>query len=290
MPLKITNAVYFPIVLFVIAIFSTQLGASVASKFLFAQIGTEGAAALRYIISAIILSVIFKPWRMRIPRDAWATIIFYGLSLGFMGFFLYLSIKRIPMGIAVGLEILGPLGMAICGSRRFSDFIWVAFAATGVWLLLPHTESTTALDPYGILFALIASAFWVSYAYFGRKVGSLHGARTVALGTAISSLIFFPVGLYQVGSALFAPGILFFALMVAVLSTAIPFTLELITLSRLPLKVYGTLTSLEPGIAAFIGMLVLNEHLDWGQWLALVCICVASAGTTISIKKEEPDS
>ncbi len=289
MPPKSTNAVYFPIVLFVIAIVSAQLGASVASKFLFAQIGTEGAAALRYIISAIILSAIFKPWRMRIPRGAWSSIFFYGLSLGCMGFFFYLAIKRIPMGIAVGLEILGPLGMAVFGSRRLSDFVWVAFAAVGVWLLLPKTESTASLDPYGILFALVASAFWVSYAYFGRKVGSLHGARTVALGTIISTLIFFPIGLIHVGSALFAPNILFFALIVAVLSTAIPFTLELITLSRLPLKVYGTLTSLEPGIAAFVGMLVLNEHLNLGQWLALVCICVASAGTTISIKKTDTD-
>ncbi len=287
MPPKSTHAVYFPIALFVIAIVSTQLGASVASKFLFAPIGTEGAAALRYVISAVILSVIFKPWRMRIPRDAWPSILFYGLSLGFMGFFFYMAIKRIPMGIAVGIEILGPLGMAVFGSRRVSDFIWIAFAGTGVWLLLPHTDSTTALDPWGILFALTASAFWVSYAYFGRKVGSLHGARTVALGTIISTFIFFPIGLYQVGSALFAPNILFFALMVAVLSTAIPFTLELITLSRLPLKVYGTLTSLEPGIAAFIGMLVLNEHLNVSQWLALACICVASAGTTISIKKPD---
>ena len=274
----------FPVMLFLISIITTQFGAGIAAKYLFPLTGIEGASALRYLLSAIMLGVIFKPWRMRIPRHNWASIFFYGVSLGCMGFFFYLSIKRIPLGIAVGLEILGPLSMAVFGSRKITDIIWIALAALGIWLLLPHADTSESLDPVGIFFALLAGFFWVVYAYFGRKVASRHGARTVALGALIAAMIFLPVGIIQTGLSIFTPQTLLIALSVAILSTAIPFTLELITLAKIPLRVYGTLTSLEPAIASISGIIVLNQQLSWLQWVAILSICAASVGTTIGIK------
>lgn len=281
------NSILFPVLLLLFAVITTQIGAAIAAKHLFPLVGTEGASALRYFISAILLGILFKPWRMRIPRESWLPTFLYGLSLGCMGFFFYMALKRIPLGITVGLEIIGPLSMALFSSRRPSDIIWIIFAVVGIWLLIPHSETAQSLDPIGMFYALLAGAFWVVYATCARKVSSLHGAKTVSLGVAISALVFLPVGIINVGPSIFTLESIIFATMVSILSTAIPFTLELITLSKIPLRVYGTLTSLEPAIAALSGILVLNQHLTWTQWLAILSICAAAIGTTTTVKPSE---
>ncbi|WP_434778959.1 threonine/homoserine exporter RhtA [Neisseria sp. Ec49-e6-T10] len=276
-----------PIFLLIIAIISTQTGASIVKQ-LFPLVGSQGAIALRFTLSAIILCIIFKPWRMRFERKAWLPIGLYGLSLGFMGFLFYFSIARIPLGIAVGLEFAGPLTLALFASRRPVDFIWVVLAIVGILLLIPFDQSTEHLDIIGVLYALGAGVCWAIYIIVGQKVGTSHGARTVALGTLVATIVFLPIGIEHAGAQLFSPSILMTALLVAILSTALPFTLELIALARLPMRTFGTLMSLDPAFAALSGLILLSEQLTLIQWVALFAICISSIGATLTIERPTP--
>lgn len=269
-----------PVGLLLLAMTSIQGGASLA-KTLFPVIGAPGVTGLRLLLATIILFIIFKPWRLKFRRSSLVPLLTYGLSLGTMNYLFYLSLERIPLGIAVALEFTGPLAVAMFSSRRPIDFLWIALVIVGLLFLLPIRGDIGELDLVGALYALGAGVCWGIYIIFGQRAGAGYGAATVAIGSFISAMIFFPIGLMQTGvEVMFDPAILPVALAVAILSTAFPYTLEMIALTRLPAKTFGTLMSLEPCMGAFMGIIFLQEHLTVTQWLALLCIVCASIGST----------
>lgn len=278
-----SSAIFVPIALLLVAMTSIQSGASLA-KGLFPLIGPEGTTALRLSLGALILCLVMRPWRTRANFAAWPSLLAYGLSLGSMNLLFYMSLKTIPLGIAVALEFTGPLALALLSSRRLLDFVWIALAVFGLWLLLPDTGSSGHLDPLGMALALGAGVCWALYIIFGQKAGAEHGAQTVAFGTVVAALLVFPVGLWQNGAALFSVDLLPIALGVAVLSSALPYSLEMIALTRLPARTFSVLMSMEPAIAALSGLLFLSERLSAGQWLAIGAIILASAGAALTIK------
>jgi inner membrane transporter RhtA len=272
-----------PVCLLIIAMVSIQTGASLA-KSLFPMVGAEGITTLRLSIGTLILFIIFRPWRMRFAAGSRLPLFIYGLTLGAMNYLFYLSLRTLPLGIAVALEFTGPLAVAMFSSRRPIDFLWVALAIAGLWFLLPLGHDMGSIDPIGAACALGAGACWAVYIICGQKAGGDHGPGTVAVGSLIAAVVFCPIGAWQTGSALLNVDILPIALAVAILSTALPYSLEIIALPKIPARTFGTLMSLEPALAALSGMLFLNEHLTTVQWLALAAIIAASMGATLTIK------
>ncbi|HTH69072.1 MAG TPA: EamA family transporter [Rhodanobacter sp.] len=272
-----------------ISMISYQCGASLA-KHLFPQVGAQGATAYRLGISALILLLWRRPWRRssaseNTRRRDWRALWGYGLSMGAMNLVFYMSLRTIPLGIAVALEFTGPLTLALFGSRRWLDFIWIALVVAGLALLLPLRGSMQALDPAGVMYALAAGAGWALYIVLGKKAGAAYGADAVTLGTSIGALLAIPFGIVHAGSALLSPTLLPYALGVAVLSSALPYSLEMVALTRLPARTFSTLLSLEPAIAAMAGVALLSERLSLLQWLAIATIIVAAAGTALSVRR-----
>jgi len=277
--------VWLPIVVLLIAMTSIQGGASLA-KSLFPLVGAPGVTAIRLALGTLILVAVFKPWRLRFKAEQRVPLLIYGLSLGAMNYLFYMSIQTIPLGIAVALEFTGPLTVALFSSRRAVDFIWVVLAVTGLWFLLPLGQDIAHVDLTGAAFALGAGACWALYILSGQKAGADHGPATVAIGSLIAAVIFVPIGALEAGSALWHWSLLPLGLGVAILSTALPYSLEMVALTRLPTRTFGTLMSMEPGLAALSGMLFLGEHLTLVQWLALLSIIAASVGSTLTLKRE----
>jgi inner membrane transporter RhtA len=267
-----------------ISMVSYQCGASLA-KHLFPQVGAQGATAYRLGFSALILLLWRRPWRrsggQRDGRVLWG----YGLSMGAMNLVFYLSLRTIPLGIAVALEFTGPLVLALAGSRRLLDFVWIALVVAGLALLLPLRAQSQALDPVGVMYALAAGVGWALYIVLGKKAGAVYGADTVTLGISIGALLAIPFGIAHAGTALLSPALLPYALGVAVLSSALPYSLEMVALTRLPARTFSTLLSLEPAIAAVAGVALLDERLSPLQWLAIMAIIVAATGTALSVRR-----
>lgn len=278
--------IVMPIAVLLIAMLSLQGGASLA-KSLFPAVGATGITALRLGFGTLILCIIFKPWRLRFSREQRLPLLMYGLALGTMNFTFYLAIRTVPLGVAVGLEFTGPLALALFGSRRPLDFVWVLLAVIGLWFLLPFGTGMTAIDPLGAALAVSAGACWAIYILAGQRAGAEHGPATVAIGSLIASVIFVPLGLTFAESGIWTWAVMPIALLVALLSSAIPYSLEMIALTRLPARIFGTLMSLEPAMAAFSGMLFLGETLTRLQWLALLAIIIASAGSTLTMRPKK---
>ncbi|BES84499.1 threonine/homoserine exporter RhtA [Pectobacterium araliae] len=276
---------FIPVLLIIISMLSIQSGAALA-KNLFPLIGATGVTALRLGIGTIILCIIFKPWRMRFSSNRLPLLI-YGVMLGGMNFLFYLSLQTVPLGIAVALEFTGPLAVAMLASRRPIDFLWVCLAVAGLWFLLPLGHNIGNVDLTGAAYAIGAGACWAFYILFGQKAGANHGPGTVAIGSCIAALIFCPIGAYYAESTLFSLTILPLGIAVAVLSTALPYSLEMVALTRLPARTFSTLMSMEPAIAALSGILFLGEHLSFIQWVALIFIITASLGATLTVKSAE---
>jgi len=279
-----SSAIY-PIGLLLIAMFSLQGAASLA-KSLFPQVGAPGVAALRLGLSTLMLWVMFKPWRLNFSAEQRRPLIFYGLALGGMNFFFYMALRTIPLGIGVALEFVGPLTLALTKSRKVSDFLWIVIAVSGLWLLLPVHGGTSNIDPLGAFFALAAGGCWAIYIIFGQKAGAEHGAATVAVGSLIASIVFVPTGLIMAEPGIWHWAIIPVGLLVAFLSNAIPYSLEMMALTRLPARVFGTLMSMEPAVAALSGFLFLNEHLSFIQLLGLFAIVLASAGSALTMQPQ----
>ncbi|WP_110684965.1 threonine/homoserine exporter RhtA [Salinicola aestuarinus] len=272
----------WPVAMLVVAMVSIQSGASLVQS-LFPTIGATGATSIRLILASIMLLAAFRPWRRPVARRAWKMLILYGVSLGCMNFLLYQAIESVPLGIAVALEFTGPLAVAVFSSRRRLDLLWVALAVIGLaLLLLLGDEASGSIDPYGATCALGAGVCWALYILFGQRAGAVNGAQSAAIGVTIAAIVIAPIGLIDAGSALLSLDILPIALGVALLSTAIPYTLEMIAMSRMPTPVFGTLMSLEPAIGALCGVLFLSQHLGELQWSAIALIVVASIGTTLA--------
>ncbi|GJK92049.1 threonine/homoserine exporter RhtA [Klebsiella grimontii] len=276
---------WLPILVILIAMISIQSGASLA-KSLFPLVGAPGVTALRLALGTLILVVIFKPWRLRFAPEQRLPLLLYGLSLGAMNYLFYLSIQRIPLGVAVALEFTGPLAVALFGSRRPLDFVWVALAVLGLWFLLPLGQSVSQIDPVGALLALGAGACWAVYILTGQRAGEEHGPATVAMGSLIAAVVFVPMGMIQASDTLFQWGLLLPGLGIAILSTALPYSLEMVALTRMPSKTFGTLMSMEPALAALSGMVFLGETLTVTQTLALGAIILASMGSTLTMRRE----
>ncbi|EOX7393605.1 threonine/homoserine exporter RhtA [Enterobacter quasiroggenkampii] len=280
-----TSSVWLPVAVILIAMLSIQSGASLA-KSLFPLVGAPGVTALRIVLGTAILVVIFKPWRLRFKKEQRLPLLFYGLSLGAMNYLFYLSIQTIPLGIAVALEFTGPLAVALFSSRRPVDFIWVVLAVLGLWFLLPLGQSVSEIDLTGAALALGAGACWAVYILTGQRAGEEHGPATVALGSLIAAIVFVPIGMLQATESIWQWSVMPIGLAVAILSTALPYSLEMIALTRLPTRIFGTLMSMEPALAAISGMVFLGETLTLTQTLALCSIIAASMGSTLTMRPE----
>ncbi|CCO78134.1 threonine/homoserine exporter RhtA [Erwinia amylovora] len=285
--LQVKNAIWRPVALLLIAMTSIQGGAALA-KTLFPTVGATGIIALRLGLATLILCIIFKPWQLRFNRQQRVPLVIYGLALGGMNYAFYLSIRTVPLGIAVALEFTGPLLLALAGARRALDFVWVALAVTGLFFLLPIDHDMASVDPMGALLALTAGACWAVYILAGQRAGSQHGPATVAAGSVIGALIVVPLGLVFANPGIWTLSLLPVGLAIAILSSALPYSLEMLALTRLPARTFGTLMSLEPAMAAISGMLFLGEVLTLVQWLALLAIIIASAGSTLTMRPAKP--
>ncbi len=271
-------SIALPIGMLVIAMFSFQLGAVVAKQ-LFPVVGPAGATALRLGYSSLILLAAWRPWRTRMAWHEFRMIAIYGLAMGIMNLLFYSSLDRIPLGIAVALEFTGPLAVAMAASRRPVDFLWIGLAAFGLLALLPLGLESRPLNPLGVLLALGAGVCWAIYIVSGKRAGNAHGGQTAAIGTVIGAVAIVPFGIHQAGAALFAPALLPAALGLAVLSSALPYSLEMYALTRVPTRTFGVLMSGDPALAALSGRIFLGEDLSVIQWAAIASIMLASAGS-----------
>lgn len=278
---KLFNIPPIPAVLF--AIISVQSGAAIA-KTLFPAIGAAGTASLRIGISAIILLAIYRPNLFKITPNQWKIVISYGLSLGAMNLIFYLAIERIPIGLAVTLEFIGPLLVAVIGSKRLIDYLWVLLATAGIVLIAPW--SNNGIDLLGVLFALLAGAFWAAYIVLGTKVSKImKGGDAVATGMLFASILIVPFGISENGLNNLTPTFLYLGIALALLSSAIPFTLEMKALGQLPARTFSILMSLEPAAASIFAFIFLQEHLAFNEILAVVFVVIASVGSTITSKR-----
>ncbi len=259
------------------AIASVQLGATVA-RHLFDVLGATGTVFLRVGFGACILLAIARPRWPRFEARQWRAIVLFGLIIAGMNLCFYQAIARIPLGIAVTIEFLGPLGVAIAGSRKALDFAWAAMAAAGVAMLSASGGNVTAS---GALFALGAAAGWAGYILLSQRVGRLvPGPDGLAFALCVGGLALLPFGIAAAGSRLLDPRNLGIGLVVAVLSSAVPFSLEFAALRRLSSQVFGILMSLEPAMGAAAGYLFLGQRLSLRDLIAIGLVMVASAGAT----------
>lgn len=282
-PNRLTS-VLLPVGMLLIAMTSVQSGASLA-KSLFPVIGAQGTTTLRLVFASLLMVLILRPWRTTFTASSVHTVLIYGIALGGMNFLFYMAIRTIPLGVGVALEFTGPLAVALLHSRKLTDFIWIALAVTGLCLLIPMGQAD-GLDLVGALYALGAGVCWAGYILFGQKAGADHGVQTAALGVVIAAIFIAPIGIAHAGSALLDPTLIPIGLGVAVLSTALPYSLEMIALTRMPVRTFGTLMSMEPAIGALSGLLFLHESLSLTQWLAISAIIVASAGATLTTQPD----
>lgn len=262
---------------------SLCIGTSFA-KSLFAALGAQGTTALRVGFSALILLCVWRPWRFALTAANARAIALYGAALGATNLLFYMSLRTIPLGLAIAIEFTGPLAVAILSSRRAIDFLWIGCAVSGLLLLLPMGEAATHLDPVGIGFALAAGVGWALYIVFGQMAGNAHGGQATSLGLTMAALVTFPFGFAHAGTSMFTPALLLSGLAVGLMSSAIPYSLEMVALKRLPRRTFGILLSLEPAMGALAGLVFLHEQLTTIQWVAVGAIIVASIGCTVTAK------
>jgi inner membrane transporter RhtA len=265
-----------PTLLVIAAVSSVQFGGALA-KTLFDEIGPGGTVLLRVLFAALILGALWRPaLRGRSGAD-WRLIVSFGFVLAGMNLAFYESLDRIPLGIAVTFEFVGPLGVAVASSHRALDLVWVALAASGILLLSDFGSAD--LDTLGVALALLAGAFWAAYILLSVRVGrAFEGGQGLALAMGAGALMLAPVGLADGGGDLITAEVLALGLGVAILSSAIPYTLELEALRRMPQGVFGVLMSLEPAMAALAGFIVLDEGLAARELVAIGLVVAASAG------------
>jgi inner membrane transporter RhtA len=267
-----------PTALVLIGIASVQLGSAVA-RTLFDNVGPGGAVMMRILFAAVILVALWRPTlRGHDRRDLWLAAAF-GLTLAAMNFSFYESIDRIPLGPAVTCEFVGPLGVAVFGSRRPRDLLWVALAAGGILLLAAPGGS--GLNAPGVILALVAGGWWAAYILLSARTGRVFpGGTGLALAMVVASVLVIPVGIVDGRDNLLQPEMLAAGLAVAVLSSLIPYSLEFEALRRMPAYIFGVLMSLEPAAAAIAGLIVLDQVLEANEWAGMALVIVASAGAT----------
>lgn len=279
-PLREPQGALLPSLAVLAAMVSTTLGAALA-KTLFPVIGPEAVVALRVVFSALVLALFARPWRARPDRRMGLSVLVFGLMLGLMNLTIYQAFARIPIGIAIAVEVTGPLAVALFSSRRRANFVWIALTALGLVLLLPIASPEAGLDPVGLLFAAAAAACWAAYILSGQRVSALGSGYAVSLGMTVASFVTVPAAL-AAGPVALPVEVLALGLVVALLSSAIPYSLEIAALARLPRQTFGLLVSSSPAVAASVGYLVLGERLAPMQWAAVALVVCASAGNALT--------
>ena len=260
---------------------SLAVGTSFAKQ-LFPVIGAEGTSTLRVGLSALVLVAIWRPWRFRLTRADAGRVLLYGLVLGLMNLSFYMSLRTIPLGLAIAIEFSGPLVLALMNARRLIHFVWIACAVAGLAMLLPIWSGAHNLDPVGVAFAAAAGVFWALYIIFGKRLSHMHAGQSVALGMSTAALVIIPFGVAVAGSALLSPAVLAIGLCVALASSALPYSLEMIALRHIPKRTFGVLLSGEPAVGAVAGLVLLHEQLNALQWFAIACIVTASVGAILT--------
>ncbi len=267
-----------PTSLVLLSIGSTQLGSALA-KSLFAALSPMGVVFLRVGFAAIVLLMLWRPQLTPSTRSNYRALILFGLSLALMNLSFYMAIERIPLGVAVTVEFVGPLGIAIANSRRILDLLWALLAVIGIILLAPI--GGVVVDPIGVALALLAGSFWAAYILLSARVGqALPGGAGLALAMAIAAIVLLPVGVLAGGAAMFNPKLLLLGFGVAMLSSTLPYSLELEALRFLPTRIFGVLLSLEPAAAALMGCLILKETLDLRAIVAILLVTIAAFGAS----------
>ena len=281
-----TRNANFAVVAAILSMICVQGGASFAKQ-LFPAIGPIATTTLRIGLSAILLYIINRPKLLTFNRKQWLYCALYGIGIAVMNLVFYMAIQRIPLGLGVTIEFVGPLFLAFALSKKWTDIIWAALALTGILLIVPWKSN--GVDPVGLGLALLAGTFWAVYIMMGAKLSKImEGKQAVTTGMLIATLFIVPFSIYD-GAILnlnfshFSKGLL-----VAILSSALPFSLDMIALGKLPAKTFSILTSLQPAFAALSGLLFLHEYLSIYQWLSVFCVVLASIGTTIFSKRAEP--
>jgi len=272
-----------PVPAVLLAIISVQGGAAIA-KGLFPVVGAAGTASLRIGLSALMLLVAVRPRLGQLRAAQWRAVVPYGVALGFMNFLFYCALARVPLGLGVTLEFVGPLLVAMAGSRRWLDVLWAVLAGAGIALIAPWGGH--GIDPVGMLLALAAGGCWAVYIVLGGRVAEvLPGNTAVAIGMLFAAAAVLPFGLAGGKLATLTPQLLGLGAALALLSSALPFTLEMQALKRLPTRTFSILMSVEPAAAALCGWLFLGEHLSAAQWLAVLLVMAASAGATLTARR-----
>lgn len=273
------------------SIISLTVGTSFGKQ-LFTSIGAEGTSSYRVAVSAVILLLIWRPWRTPLRFEDAKKIALYGITLGLMNLSFYLAIAHLPLGIAIAIEFTGPLTVALISSRRKMDFLWIALATVGLLLLIPINPSATdkPISLLGVGFALIAALLWALYIIFGKRVGHIPSGQSTSFGMLVASMVILPFGIARAGAELLNPIYYLNGTILAIASSAIPFTLEMYALQRLPKNTFGILCSMEPAVGAIAGLLILNEQLTLLQWLAIGCIVIASIGASMGSSSVTTDS
>lgn len=277
-----------PIPALLLAMLSLQGGAAFA-KTLFPVVGPLGAGALRITLAAVVLGLVFRPNLRGLSRREWQLIVPYGVTLGVMNMSIYSSFALLPLGLAVTLEFLGPLLLATFLSRRALDFVWAGLAGLGIFLMAPHNAGAGGhFNVLGAALALLAAACWACYILIGGRMRDIPSSTGVSAGMLIAMLVSLPFGIVQAGVKLLEPRLLLAGVAVAVLSSVIPYLLEMRALRQLSAQVFGVLMSLEPAIAALCGLLILHEVLSLPQWLGLLAVAAASVGVSLTAKAKAP--
>lgn len=288
------NSQLLAVIFMVLSMMSYQISAAFA-KSLIAILDPLSVTILRLFFAAIIVCLMFRSWQVlsRLNTLKWKNLLFYSAALGCMNILFYISLGKLPQGIAVGLEFIGPLGLALLSSKNKQDYIWVALAILGIALMVPwgntHSDQFSTI---GAICALAAGLCWAAYIHFGQQVVQQNiGMHALTIAISLSVICLLPIGLYQQADVLFDHRYWGQALIIAILATALPYTLDLQALKRLNKASYGVLSSLSPVLAALTGLLLLGEKIAVIQWIALLCIMLASLGVTyrsIQMAKNTP--
>ncbi len=265
------------------SIVCVQSGASIAKK-LFPVLGPSGMSSLRLGLSSLLLLLINRPNLKKISKQQWLICLCYGISISGMNLIFYYSIERVPLGLAVTVEFIGPLLLALMLSRKLSDLAWASLACIGILLIVPWQNNN--VDLVGLVMAFTAGLFWVGYILMGSKLTKLIDGRIGAtIGTSIAALIVVPIGFYNNAFEQMSWMYLLIGFCVAILSSSLPFTLDLLAMKKIPPKSFSILTSLHPAFAALSGFILLGEVLNITQWMSILCVVLASIGTTITSNK-----
>jgi inner membrane transporter RhtA len=263
-----------------LAILSVQGGAALA-KGLFPLLGAESTTLIRVALSVLILMAVNRTNLRKLTTQQWKAVIPYGAVLGAMNLTFYMAIKRVPLGLGVTLEFIGPLMVAVFGSRHAIDILWVLLAAFGIVLIAPW--DTKSVDLIGVILALMAGAFWAAYIILGARVSRvLDDGDAVTVGMIFATLVVFPFGVVSSGIHRLSAMLLLKGAGLALLSSAIPFTLEMSALRKIPARTFSILLSLEPAVAALCGLLFLHETLSFYEWMAVALVVIASGGAAFT--------